>query len=424
MGRRKGRRHSRRIVAGAGAGAVAVFGIAGTAQAADTLTVTKTDDTSDGTCGGDCSLREAIVAANSDVDADTIVFQSGLTGTISLTHADNELDLTEPVAINGPGANLLAVNGTPSNLDDQQIFFINQSLAGGQVTVSGLTLTGGEADHLNVPDDGRGGAIHNVDADLTISGCALTGNSTYLPYGVGGAIWSDGPLTIVGSTLSGNVAGYGSALETTNTTVIRNSTVYDNSGAAVGHAGDDQLVVRDSTVARNGFGIGHAGAGVSLLRNTIVADNTFRDVTAAFTAAFSLVENPGMATVTDLTPGSTLIGVDPALGPLQANGGPTLTKRPGEASPVIDRGDTAETADQRGFPRPVDIPFLASPALSGADAADIGAVELTLAEVPPPPAAASPSAVSVAPPRKKCKKKRKLRRGKCVEKKRKKKRRR
>jgi hypothetical protein len=56
---------------------------------------------------------------------------------------------------------------------------------------------------------------------------------------------------------------------------------------------------------------------------------------------------------------------DPILGPLAANGGPTLTMALLPGSPAIDGGDTAAApaADQRGFPRPAGL------------AADIGAFE-------------------------------------------------
>ncbi len=47
-------------------------------------TVTKTDDTNDGACDSDCSLREAIVAANTNPGADRVVLGSGQTYTLSL----------------------------------------------------------------------------------------------------------------------------------------------------------------------------------------------------------------------------------------------------------------------------------------------------------------------------------------------------
>jgi hypothetical protein len=75
---------------------------------------------------------------------------------------------------------------------------------------------------------------------------------------------------------------------------------------------------------------------------------------------------------------------DPRLGPLQNNGGPTLTHAPLADSPAIDKGkDLALDAckaplgiDQRGFPRPVRF-NPAIPLPSGGDGSDAGAVELS-----------------------------------------------
>jgi CSLREA domain-containing protein len=46
------------------------------AQAA-VLTVTKTADTLDGACNLDCSLREAVVAANANPGTDVVILPSG-----------------------------------------------------------------------------------------------------------------------------------------------------------------------------------------------------------------------------------------------------------------------------------------------------------------------------------------------------------
>ena len=73
---------------------------------------------------------------------------------------------------------------------------------------------------------------------------------------------------------------------------------------------------------------------------------------------------------------NNLVGVDPLLGPLANNGGPTLTHQPLPGSPVIDAGDPAipspPATDQRGFAR-----------IFGA-AVDLGSVEVQpeLIEVP------------------------------------------
>src|SRR4051812_49227545 len=60
----------------------------------------------DGAAG---SLRDAISRANARAGPDTIDFQAGLTGTIALT--GGELDITDDLKINGPGADKLTVSG-------------------------------------------------------------------------------------------------------------------------------------------------------------------------------------------------------------------------------------------------------------------------------------------------------------------------
>src|SRR5215813_9583702 len=59
--------------------------------------------------GGAGSLRAAVAQANTHPGADTVVFDSGLTGTIALT--GGELDITGDLTITGPGAAKLTVSG-------------------------------------------------------------------------------------------------------------------------------------------------------------------------------------------------------------------------------------------------------------------------------------------------------------------------
>jgi len=91
-----------------------------------------------------------------------------------------------------------------------------------------------------------------------------------------------------------------------------------------------------------------------------------------FEVAFSLIENPGSTTL-NLT-GANLIGVDPQLGPLADNGGPTRTHALSPTSPAVDTGNDAGT-DQRGLPRLVD--FLGAPNGTGVggNVSDMGAFE-------------------------------------------------
>src|SRR5690349_12080059 len=76
---------------------IIVVGPVAPAHAA-TYTVSKTADTNDGTCNADCSLREAIAAANASAGDDIIGF-SGVT----LVNIDAELEITSNITINGTG---------------------------------------------------------------------------------------------------------------------------------------------------------------------------------------------------------------------------------------------------------------------------------------------------------------------------------
>ena len=55
-----------------------------------TFTVTKIEDTDDGTCDADCSLREAIAAANATDSDDTIGFASPLFDTAQTAYKKND----------------------------------------------------------------------------------------------------------------------------------------------------------------------------------------------------------------------------------------------------------------------------------------------------------------------------------------------
>ena len=74
-----------------------------------TFTVSKTADTNDGTCGADCSLREAVRAANASAGMDTINIPNGVyeltIGGIN-EHAANtgDLDILDSVTIIGGGS--------------------------------------------------------------------------------------------------------------------------------------------------------------------------------------------------------------------------------------------------------------------------------------------------------------------------------
>jgi hypothetical protein len=80
------------------------------------------------------------------------------------------------------------------------------------------------------------------------------------------------------------------------------------------------------------------------------------------------------------TNNNSLSGVDPMLGPLADNGGPTKTHALLAGSPAIDKGNSfSATTDQRGLVRPSNFVGI----VNAADGSDIGAFELQAPPTPP-----------------------------------------
>jgi hypothetical protein len=462
------------MVGGLTAGAtLAMSGIAH----ADTFTVALTTDTATATdcdlpTNTDCSLRDAITDANGNAGADTIHFKSGLTGTITLT--SDLPTITDPVTISGPGASTLTLNGD----DAYRIFDVLTVTDGDPVSISGLTLTGGNTASSTHPRDG--GAILDENADLTVADSVITGNTA---NELGGGIYTgcadfvcgiglsgySAYLTLDGSTVSGNTAtsgngggmylNYGGATITNSTisgnhasnggaglsifymqspVVIENSTIANNQatnpsntfGGGIflfGNTGG--LSLSNSTVAGNkaiqGGGIYDESASSPpaedppVLHNSIIAGNTaavgssdlFNASSSSFESAFSLIGTTAHAAIHETVAGSDITGVNPMLGPLAANGGPTKTQAPLAGSPAIDKGSRfGQTKDQRSLTRPIDLPDYLNSTAAGADGSDIGAVELQSSpgggDVVTPPAPTPPTQH-----KKKCKKKKKAKKG-------------
>jgi hypothetical protein len=465
---------TRRLVAAGGLSAGATLAMAGVAQATtyvvgstadpgstalDCLTPTNTD----------CTLREAITETNGNPGADTILFRSGLTGTINLDSGSGQLDITDALTLQGPGAGQMTINAGGNS----RVIYANPAAKYQPVSISGLTITGGQG--------GTGAGIFGHYADLTVTNSVVSGNnSTGSGGGIGANGGNHGPgtLDIAGSTISGNTASQegggvfaagGSGIPTTirNSTIsgnqgggyggggvtfdysspgtVKNSTIYGNSstqdGGGLYHFGAPSgpgLVVTDSTITHNSSAIRAGGIAASddpgytqpVLRNTIVSGNTaplgpdLSAKTSSMDAAFSLIGSVDPATTINATvPFSNIFGVNPQLGPLQSNGGSTRTVLPADTSPAINKGKSfALGTDQRGLTRPVEFPGIANSTAAGADGADIGAVEVQLPPPPPPPApsggGSTPSGQRAAA-KKRCKKKfkhSKNKRNKCLKK--------
>ena len=109
------------------------------------------------------------------------------------------------------------------------------------------------------------------------------------------------------------------------------------------------VTVSGNTAANSGGGIVHVDSTLTL-KNSITAGNSAADCDGAVTSLGNNIDGDGTC---NLLAGGDLPGVDPLLGPLTDNGGPTQTHALLPGSLAIDMGDdtAALGIDQRGFPR-------------------------------------------------------------------------
>jgi hypothetical protein len=158
------------------------------------------------------------------------------------------------------------------------------------------------------------------------------------------AIDDFGALDLESSTVSGN-QGAGVLVESRGSATVRNSTLSD--GSDFGLIDDGTANVLSSTVAFNKQG-GIENGGSLSLTNTIVAENGASDCVGGATASDYSLDGDGSCRV------GALGGMNPELGPLIVNGGPTQTRALGTGSPAIGAGDASKcpAEDQRHFARP------------------------------------------------------------------------
>lgn len=209
------------------------------AQAA-TFNVTNLSDAGAG------SLRQAIIDANTAAGLDSITFQAGLTGTITLT--SGQLAVTDSVTITGPGAAALSVSGNNAS----RVFYLYNSSATIDVTISGLTISGGNAS--------IGAGVIDFDENLTLDSVTISGNTS---TGDGGGLWADGfsmTLTVQNSRITGNTSGDDGggvyAEDTGATWNFTNTVVSGNQAAGAGggiyfYDPDQNLVLTNTTISGN-----------------------------------------------------------------------------------------------------------------------------------------------------------------------------
>ena len=308
------------------------------------------DPLGSGSGGGICHRAGTLTLVRSHVDGN----QSGATAGGIFVGSGIGLG-SAPAAL---AVNDSTVSGNQSGGSGGGIYTGASNVAGKPlITVARSTIAG------NVAATQDGGGIRMGRGTLTISDSTISGNSA-ANLG-GGVVFFDAGLghVFTNVTISGNQAARGGGLEffpTFNGTPVpslNNCTIADN-------------VAHGVVSSIPGYSVPAFGGGVEAdlsITNSIIAGNVSdldqgADCAGTLTSGgYNLIQDTQNCTITGDTSGD-ITGVDPNLGPLADNGGPTETHALLPGSPAIDAGSPAlagsgngacEAADQRGVARPV-----------------------------------------------------------------------
>ncbi len=346
-------------------------------------------------------MRDSAITGNSAGSGGGIHIQA-LAGTSTIQNSTVSGNFSTNNEVGGGGGIRAAIyTGASFEILDSTVSGNSASIDGGGLLASaplGASLTLENSEFSGNSAGFRGGGISvqtYLGATTTIRSCTVSGNSAVdgADNGGGGGIYSRnfGTVTIQGSTLLGNSAKFdGGAIDshniTTGTTTIENCTLSGNQSDGDGggvwsyNYNGGALEIQNCTVTANiadadssGAGSGggiHSSSGSITLQDAILAGNTDNsgtapDVVGSIAAAYSLVGNNFGSALVEAPVGSpdangNLIGgpihgtIDPLIGALADNGGPTQTHALLAGSPAIDAGDPAFVAppdfDQRGAP--------------------------------------------------------------------------
>jgi len=264
---------------------------------ANTITVTTTVD--EDVDNSACSLREAIIAANTDATyngcsagsgADIITVPAGI-----YTLSSQLPDLDGIITINGVGSTFTIVEANACNPIEEVCTHINRIVdiaVSGTVTLADLTLRHGRS-------IGNMGVGYNY-GNLTINDCIITTNEG----GYGGAIRNhyDGILTINDSIISYNFAqDQGGGIWNLGTSIINNSVITNNianeyNGGGIHNIGT--LTISNSSISENyanddGGGIYNSGT-LTIINSTFfenesgdfgggICNDTYSDLVGSLT---------------------------------------------------------------------------------------------------------------------------------------------
>jgi hypothetical protein len=331
-----------------------------------------------------CAISGNVVIANGSPPTQAGgggIYNSGTLNLVSSTVSGNSA--TGPWSYGGGAIyNAGAVTITQSSISGN-----NGDMSGGGINNGGmLTMTDStvSSNHTNGFGHGQGfgGGISN-GGTLTIQNTTISGNSVVGEAGYGGGI--NGNSTITNSTISGNTARLGGGISGGGT--ITNSTISGNSSQFAGGGIFGSVIIRNSTISGNtatGFAggggiitnstiggnmpVSSAGGGIyggGIITNSTISGNAATQgggiyatsalqignaILKAGSSGANIFNNGGTVTSHGynlssdngggfLTAPGDQINIDPLLGPLQDNGGPTFTHALLPRSPAVNTGD-------------------------------------------------------------------------------------
>ncbi len=338
---------------------------------------TGVDNYAGGSGGASMTVTNSIISNNSGIGAFNFLPLPDGSGCACMTITNSTVSNNARGGISNAGnnfgngtASLMVVNSNVT--DNDGIGITNNGCQGSaSATILSTAVTGNSAGGV----ESQGLCALFGSANVTITDCTISGNSAN-----GGIRSATSALAVANSTVSGNSSGEtGGGIFASSVIIggphvsIVNSTVSGNSagtsGGGISNVGSS-FHVESSTITGNSAGSGggiYNDGGQGEISNTILnagalGANIFNSGGSITTLGYNLSSDDGAGYLTG--PGDQ-INIDPLLGPLQDNGGPTLTHLPLPGSPAINTGDPNFTPppfrDQRGrcyhriFGRRIDI---------------------------------------------------------------------
>lgn len=283
-----------------------VLAVAGAATAA-TIPVATTADTS----AGQCTLRDAITAANTDAISGACTAGAGASDVITFGFASGTITLGSPlppiytpVSVQGPGSAALIVDGNNA----VSIFSVGNF--SGSASLSGLTIAHAHCSYgCGLDNDGT---LTLDDVTLDHNVVSQTGGTNAFAEGAAIVNSASGVLTILKSTISANTASAtgassqngasGGGIYNHGMVTLDRSTVRDNqvTGVATGLA--------SSNVNANGAGVTNFGT-LRVLRSTISGNTASGSGSVSFTSVRGgAIANANSASVNVVIDRSTISG--------------------------------------------------------------------------------------------------------------------